>query len=98
MDIADTLFTENIRIKRAEKEAVQDAAAVPVPARDAALPSIRKRNKQPNETTRLFRKEGRKMGDTNSMFYAIGTFILIYLIAMGIYQLVLWIRKKRKNR
>lgn len=50
------------------------------------------------KTARLFRKEGRKMGDTNSMFYAIGTFILIYLIAMGIYQLVLWIRKKRKNR
>ena len=50
------------------------------------------------KTARLFRKEGRKMGDTNSMLYAIGAFILIYLIAMGIYQLVLWIRKKRKNR
>ena len=50
------------------------------------------------KTARLFRKEGRKMGDTNSMLYAIGAFILIYLIAMGICQLVLWIRKKRKNR
>lgn len=50
------------------------------------------------KTARLFRKEGRKMGDTNSMLYAIGAFILIYLIAMGIYQLALWIRKKRKNR
>ena len=50
------------------------------------------------KTARLFRKEGRKMGDTNSMLYAIGAFILIYLIAMGIYQLGLWIRKKRKNR
>ena len=50
------------------------------------------------KTARLFRKEGRKMGDTNSMLDAIGAFILIYLIAMGIYQLVLWIRKKRKNR
>ena len=103
LDIADILFTENIRIKRAGKEAAQDAAAAPVPVRAAALPSIRKRNKQPNEnsrmkTARLFRKEGRKMGDTNSMLYAIGAFILIYLIAMGIYQLVLWIRKKRKNR
>nr|WP_294468985.1 hypothetical protein [uncultured Sellimonas sp.] len=38
------------------------------------------------------------MGDTNSMFYAIGAFILIYLVAMGIYQLVLWIRKKTKDR
>ena len=37
------------------------------------------------KTARLFRKEGRKMGDTNSMLYAIGAFILIYLIAMGIY-------------
>ena len=43
----------------------------------------------------IYRKQ---MGDTNSMLYAIGAFILIYLIAMGIYQLVLWIRKKRKNR
>ena len=50
------------------------------------------------KTARLFRKEGRKMGDTNSMLYAIGAFILIYLIAMGIYQLVLWIRKKTKDR
>ena len=33
------------------------------------------------KTARLFRKEGRKMGDTNSMLYAIGAFILIYLIA-----------------
>lgn len=49
------------------------------------------------KTARLFRKEGRKMGDTNSMLYAIGAFILIYLIAMGIYQLVLWIRKKTEK-
>lgn len=35
------------------------------------------------------------MGDTNSMFYAIGAFILIYFVAIGIYQLILWIRKKR---
>ena len=29
----------------------QDKAAAPVPARAAALPSIRKRNKQPNENS-----------------------------------------------
>ena len=38
------------------------------------------------------------MCDKNSMFYAIGAFILIYFVAIGIYQLILWIRKKRKNR
>lgn len=32
------------------------------------------------------------------MFYAIGAFILIYLVIMGIYQLALWIRGKRKDR
>lgn len=91
-------FTKDIRTKKAEKEDAQGAAAAPDPAQAAALPSTRKRNKQPNQTARLFRKEGRKMGDTNSMFYAIGAFILIYLVAMGIYQLVLWIRKKTKDR
>lgn len=38
------------------------------------------------------------MGDTNSIFYAIGIFIVLYLIIAGIYQLVLWIKKKRRNR
>lgn len=39
------------------------------------------------------------MGDsTGSTFYAFGAFFLIYLIGAGIYQLYLWIKKRRKNK
>ena len=44
-------YTKDIRTKKTEKEDVPGAADAPDPAQDAALPSIRKRNKQPNENS-----------------------------------------------
>lgn len=38
------------------------------------------------------------MGNGNSMFYAIGAFILLYLVMMGIYQLYLFWKKRRKDQ
>lgn len=43
-------------------------------------------------------KGGYNMGNsTGSMFYAFGAFLLIYIIGATIYQIYLWI-KKRKDR
>lgn len=39
------------------------------------------------------------MGDsTSSMFYGLGAFLIIYLIGASIYQLYLWIKKRRERK
>ncbi len=39
------------------------------------------------------------MGDsTGSMLYMFGAIILLYIVGVGIYQLVLWMKKKWKDR
>lgn len=44
-------------------------------------------------------KGGRDMGDsTGSMFYAFGAFLLIYIIGATIYQIYLWIKKRKDRR
>lgn len=44
-------------------------------------------------------KGGRDMGDsTGSMFYAFGAFLLIYIIGATIYQIYLWIKKRKDHR
>ncbi len=44
-------------------------------------------------------KGGCDMGDsTGSMFYAFGAFLLIYIIGATIYQIYLWIKKRKDRR
>lgn len=35
---------------------------------------------------------------TGSMFYAFGAFLLIYLGGVFVYQVYLWVKKRRENR
>lgn len=35
---------------------------------------------------------------TDSMFYAFGAFLLIYLVGVSIYPIYLWIKRWRENR
>lgn len=49
-------YTKDIRTKKTEKEDVPGAADAPDPAQDAALPSIRKRNKHPDDSGKKVEK------------------------------------------